>query len=396
MGTPSSLVVIETHPVQYRAPVYRELQQKCAVPVTAIYGSDFSVAGYRDTEFGSTFKWDTDLLSGYTSVFLSRVATGGARTADTTSTQGLGRALRAAAPAAVLLTGYSPRFHQIAAFHALQSRSPVLFRAETADHVRARGGVKERARKAALRWLYGSCRRLLYIGRRSNQHYKDLQCDDDKLVFAPYCVDTTPFRCGEQDRSEQRRATRHQLGIGDDDVAILFSGKLSVRKGPDLLIEAARALQSTTSARIVVVFLGSGEMADAVKQLAGRPPAVCIRLVGFQNQRCLSRYYHTADLLALPSRHSETWGLVVNEALHHGLPCVVSDSVGCTPDLVESGVTGEVSDTGSAASLTAALKRALPLIGHTDVRNRCRDRVSQYTIETAAAGIARAYWASIS
>ena len=46
------LAVIESHPVQYHAPVYRAVQRDFGVPVTAIYGSDFSVAGYRDREFG--------------------------------------------------------------------------------------------------------------------------------------------------------------------------------------------------------------------------------------------------------------------------------------------------------------------------------------------------------
>ena len=70
------LAVVETHPVQYHAPVYRAVQQQFGIPVTAIYGSDFSVAGYRDAEFGATFAWDTDLLSGYTSIFLTRSAPG--------------------------------------------------------------------------------------------------------------------------------------------------------------------------------------------------------------------------------------------------------------------------------------------------------------------------------
>jgi hypothetical protein len=39
------LAVIETHPVQYHAPVYRALQKQFCVNVTAIYGSDFSVVG---------------------------------------------------------------------------------------------------------------------------------------------------------------------------------------------------------------------------------------------------------------------------------------------------------------------------------------------------------------
>jgi glycosyltransferase involved in cell wall biosynthesis len=40
-----------------------------------------------------------------------------------------------------------------------------------------------------------------------------------------------------------------------------------------------------------------------------------------------------ADCLVLPSDHGETWGLVVNEALASGLPCIVSDACGCAEDL---------------------------------------------------------------
>ena len=46
------LAVIETHPIQYHAPVYRAVQSEFGISVTAIYGSDFSVVGYRDQEFG--------------------------------------------------------------------------------------------------------------------------------------------------------------------------------------------------------------------------------------------------------------------------------------------------------------------------------------------------------
>src|SRR5205823_4855522 len=106
----SSLVVVETHPIQYRAPVYRALQQRFQVPVTVIYGSDFSVAGYYDPEFRSKFAWDTDLLSGYGHLFLSTVNAGGGRTYETVSTGGLSGALRSLAPRAILLAGYSPRF----------------------------------------------------------------------------------------------------------------------------------------------------------------------------------------------------------------------------------------------------------------------------------------------
>jgi glycosyltransferase involved in cell wall biosynthesis len=176
---------------------------------------------------------------------------------------------------------------------------------------------------------------------------------------------------------------------------MLFSGKLSSRKGPDLLIEAIKSLDCDLLNRTVVVFLGSGEMEDALTTTTASTPQVSTRFVGFKNQSRLSSYYHAADLMVLPSRHSETWGLVVNEALHHGVPCVVSEAVGCAPDLVEPGRTGEIAETGSVGSLAAALRRGLNLVGRAEIREECRSRVSGYTVEKAAEGIARAYRAVV-
>src|SRR6516225_212063 len=103
----TGLAVIETHPVQYHAPVYRALQQQFGVPVTAVYGSDFSVAGYRDREFGEEFAWDSDLVGGYSAEFLARQEEGGPGTAEETTTRGLADVLRRLQPAAILLLGYS-------------------------------------------------------------------------------------------------------------------------------------------------------------------------------------------------------------------------------------------------------------------------------------------------
>src|SRR5271169_3651044 len=83
------LVVIESHPVQYHAPVYRLVQEAHGIPVTVIYGSDFSVAGYRDKEFDASFSWDVDLTAGNDVRFISRVNEGGASSFDKVSSRGL-------------------------------------------------------------------------------------------------------------------------------------------------------------------------------------------------------------------------------------------------------------------------------------------------------------------
>jgi glycosyltransferase involved in cell wall biosynthesis len=294
-------------------------------------------------------------------------------------------------PAAVLLLGYSPRFFQSAILQACRLGRPLLFRAETTDHARSRGQWKNWLRDRLLRAVYGRCARLLYVGRRSREHFRRLGCPEEKLVFSPYCVDVTPFQVTEPDRERLREPTRQALGVEMRRRVLLFSGKLSHRKGVNVLMRAVKLLPAGLRDQVVVLFLGNGELAEELARMAHGGPAVDVRFVGFQNQTRLSAYYHAADVLVLPSIHSETWGLVVNEALHHGLPAVVSEGVGCGPDLVEPGVTGETAVTGSADSLAIALARALGWVGPQSVRIRCREKVSGYTVEKAAEGIALAY-----
>jgi glycosyltransferase involved in cell wall biosynthesis len=385
----TDLAVIETHPIQYHAPVYRALQSQLGLQVTAIYASDFSVAGYDDPEFGATFAWDTDLLAGYHYGFLAHVATGGARDAAHVSARGLEATLTNLNPRAVLLTGYDPRFYRHAFRTALRRHVPVLFRAETTDHARPRSLLKSFVRDNALRYVYRRCSALLYVGRRSREHYMRLGVPSDALVFSPYCVDVSSFRPSERDRDRWRAATRAQLDVAGDDIMILFSGKLTPRKDPVRIIEAVRMLGG--SARPVVVFLGSGALQAQLEIAASIDPPVQVRFVGFQNQRNLSPYYHAADCLVLPSVQDETWGLVVNEALAHGVPAVVSTAVGCAPDLIEDGVTGAVFDAGDAESLAVALRRLLPLLNNAAARERCRAIVHDYSVTNAARGIAAAF-----
>ncbi len=386
-----SLVVISTHPIQYHAPIYRLLQQKFRIPVTAIYGSDFSVAGYRDQGFGVDFRWDTDLLSGYASVFLSRVSEGGACSPEEVSSNGIGAVLKKISPKAVMILGYSPRFHRAAFAEALKTGYPILFRSETTDHTRGKNPAKNWARDIFLRRLYGRCAALLYIGQLSHLHFKRLGVSDEKLFSSPYGVETAPFQFSEESRAAMRERFRGEMGVTSRQKLFLFSGKLIERKAPRLILKAVKRFPSELRERSVVVFLGDGVLREDLKRIAQETPLVKAVFVGFQNQMSLSGYYHAADLLALPSVSSETWGLVVNEALCHGLPCVVSDAVGCVPDLVDPGVTGEVAEAGNARSLMEAFRRAENLIGDPHIRHKCREKVSGYSMVKAAEGVARAF-----
>jgi hypothetical protein len=59
------IAFVNTHPIQYFAPLYAYLNQTGEFAVTALYLSDFSVRGSLDAAFGQVVKWDVELLSGY-------------------------------------------------------------------------------------------------------------------------------------------------------------------------------------------------------------------------------------------------------------------------------------------------------------------------------------------
>lgn len=379
--------MVETHPVQYHAPVYRAVQTNYGIPVTVVYGSDHSVVGYRDEEFGAEFAWDTNLLEGYESRFLTR----GQRETERISASKIRAALAAVSPDAVLNVGYSPAFYRKALRVSTGLGKPLMFRAETTDHAQSRGPLRAILRDRFLKRIYGHSSALLYIGEHSRQHYQRLGVPPQKLIFSPYCVDTSVFQPDEESRRTLRPEARSVMGIPDQRVVLLFSGKLSARKGVDLLIDAVKRLDSSIRDNVTVVFLGAGEKEADLKTAAANEPLVDARFIGFQNQSQLSRYYHAADLLVLPSVTGETWGLVVNEAMHHGLPALVSDDVGCAPDLIERGTTGAVFASNSVTTLTESIEMALPLVGREQIRDNCRRRIDRYTVDAAAKGIADAF-----
>jgi glycosyltransferase involved in cell wall biosynthesis len=384
------LVVVETHPIQYHAPVWRAVQQDHGIPVTVVYGSDFSVAGYRDPGFGATFSWDTDLLSGYESVFLERAIPGDCPSIGNLRTPGLSDILKHLRPGAVLLVGYRPRFHQVAAYHAFRASAPILFRGDVTDHT-ASARWPAVARDRVLRRFYRSCSTLLYLGQRSLMHYRRLGVPDDRLVFSPHCVDDSTFRPAEADRARLRAECRRELGLEPQQPVVLFSGKFVLAKRPDLVLRAlARLDKEEDIGRLLALFVGQGALEPELRQLAERLGVRC-HFAGFQNQSRLSPFLHASDLLVLPSQSGETWGLVVNEALLHGLPAVVSDAVGCAPDLVEPGMTGEIFVSGSGESLARAIATTVRSTRSPQARAACREKVAPYSVTAAAAGVAEAY-----
>jgi glycosyltransferase involved in cell wall biosynthesis len=209
----------------------------------------------------------------------------------------------------------------------------------------------------------------------------------ERIGMAPYCVDTPLFE--RQRLAAARGPLRHAIGIPDDALVVLFSGKLIPKKDPGLVLDALERVQNVDGRPVHVVFMGDGELRTQLERRAGRVGKDRIHFLGFRNQDQMGEVYVNSDMLVLPSRFSETWGLVVNEAMQFGLPAIVSDRVGCGPDLVEAGRTGWIFPAGDAIALgerIVATGRQLSEDRHA-VYAACRAKADAYSLERAIEGI---------
>jgi glycosyltransferase involved in cell wall biosynthesis len=172
-------------------------------------------------------------------------------------------------------------------------------------------------------------------------------------------------------------------------VVFLFAGKFIEKKRP---LDFVRALAEADrrGAAVAGLMVGDGPLradCEAAASEMGAP----IRFAGFLNQSQMVSAYAAADVLVLPSDGRETWGLVVNEAMACGRPAIVSDAVGCGPDLVLAGRTGDrfpLGDIGALAELLVTYA-GRPEMARA-MAQAARERLVEFSLQAAVDGIVRA------
>jgi len=260
---------------------------------------------------------------------------------------------------------------------------PLLFRGDS--HLLGRAGLPL-LRRLQLRFLYGRFAAVTYVGAANRDYFRALGVPEKKLFFAPHSVDAGHFNPADPATRDQAAALRAGLGLAGRRV-VLYAGKFSAAKQPAELLEAFIAVATPADA---LVFVGDGAEKARLIALAAAHPAACVRFLPFANQSEMPVRYRMADIFVLPSRgHYETWGLAVNEAMHLGVPCLVSDLVGCQRDLVRPGETGWVFPSADRAALAATLSAALrtPPDELTRLSRNALATIAGYTYQQTSAGL---------
>lgn len=385
---PLRLAYFESHPIQYRAPLLRRIAQERDIDFTAFFSSDLSVRGYNDPGFGTRVEWDIPLLDGYQYEFLPKVRDNGTLGVARPLNWGIFRRLRRGRFDAAWVFGYS-RLASLQAIAAARMLGiPVILRAESNLFDRPRTARTLAVKRLLSPLLRASVRCVMPIGQANREYWSHYLGEDFPMAPMPYAVDNEFFRRKVLDAAGQREELRRELGLEPGRPIVLYASKLQTRKRCIDLIDAWIRLGSDVPAYLLIV--GDGEERASLEARARQSGLSSIRFLGFKNQTELPRYFDLCDVFVLPSIH-EPWGLIVNEAMNAGRPVVVTDQVGCQPDLVHHGLNGLVYPALDVNALTGCLCKLLgdPALRASMGENSLR-MIAHQSFEEDVAGLRRA------
>ncbi len=379
------LAIVETHPIQYKAPLFRKLAADPRLDLTVFFAM-VPDAAQQGAGFGVAFEWDSPLLAGYPHEVLANRAKRPSVTAYAgCDTPGIYGRLRGLCPDAVLVNGWVAKTCLQALWACKRLGIPCLVRGE-ANLLRPRAAWKHALHGLLLRQYAG----WLAIGSANREFYRFHNCPEARIFWAPYAVDNDFFAAQAAARAGKRRELRAALGLPAEAVVFLFAGKLEAKKRPLDLLEAVARLPADLKSRVHVLIAGDGPLRGECERRA-QAENLPATFAGFLNQSRLPDAYAVADVLVLPSDAGETWGLVVNEAMASGRPAVVSRAAGCCADLIAENATGRSFECGDVAALADVLagyaREPAAAARHGAA---AAERVRAFGLDAAAAGIAAA------
>ncbi|MDH3574368.1 MAG: glycosyltransferase family 4 protein [Desulfobacteraceae bacterium] len=166
---------------------------------------------------------------------------------------------------------------------------------------------------------------------------------NNQVIEIPNGVDTQAFRPAEK---KTELMIRYGL-IGKK--VILFVGNLLPVKGLHLLIDALSKIEDKN---VVLLIVGGGYgEAEYKKQVKEKGLEDRVIFSGHQSpDKNLPAYYNLSDFLVLPSTHSESFGLVILEAMASGKPAIVSSLPGPS-QLIKDGEDGLIARVGDTEDL---------------------------------------------
>lgn len=376
----SDLIIITTHAIQYQVPLFQYLAQKDKLNIEVVFLEEPAVfKPYWDIEFNREIKWDIPLVDGYRWSVVPKGNLAGRLKFFTELHAKLGKP-------PIMLISWGTHFHWMIWTWAITHRIPVLLTTET-NRRSYLLTPKPVWRHYWLKYLIRHTHGLLYIGTRNKEFYVWMGADSSQLFPYPYSIDNDRFQAKQKEFLPTKKKDLLDLELNPQLPTFLFCGKLIPKKRPDLLLEAVHAAH--LNGKVNILFVGDGILRSEIEKMASTLELKNVAFQGFLNQQEMPKAYSLGDVLCLLSdQPSETWGLVVNEAMACGCPVIVSEACGCVPDLVEDKGSGWVVKANNLDNTSRLFIEAYEKIAEWDEMGKIGQyKIKDYSFKNMAKGI---------
>ncbi|OGF67039.1 MAG: hypothetical protein A2Y62_10820 [Candidatus Fischerbacteria bacterium RBG_13_37_8] len=350
------LAFLLSHPIQYFSPLLEKITLHPDIDLTVYYCSLEGAREMIDVEFNEVVKWDIALLNNYKYKRLRNYSL-----IPSTHKKPLGLVnvgiiweIFNGKYDAIIIHGWNYVTAWLAYITSILLRNPLFIRGDSSLYFELlKPSWKLLIKKLIFRILFKFVYGFLVVGSSNAKFYSYYGVPKSKMFWTPFAVDNDRFTKKYDELFSKKMETKKQLGIPHKKVVLLFCAKLINRKNP---IDVLMAYEKVRYEDKALVFLGEGNLRKQLEEYAKSKGIENVFFTGFINQSQLPYYYLSSDIVVLPSI-IEPWGLVVNEAMCFHLPIIVSNHVGCHPDLIKHGENGFVYTSGDTNELTLYLEK---------------------------------------
>lgn len=199
-----------------------------------------------------------------------------------------------------------------------------------------------------------------------------------KVHLIPHGIDMSEYAPVSADEKVSRRRA---LGLPEDRLLVVYTGRLIQGKGLETLFAALRSLADLPAVHLVLVGSGAGQVIsieDELREEAGMGPLQG-RVTFTGRVDNVAAFLQASDIFAFPTL-DEALGMSAVEAQACGLPAVASRTGG-VPDIIEDGVTGILTPPGDVDALARGLRT---LVENGELRRRYAEAARRRTQERFA------------
>lgn len=366
------VLFITNIPNPYRIPLFNEMSRQFResnIHLKIIFGAE----GYKRRYFKidpSEIKYDFEILKDEAHTFSE----------DAEKSyflyKGLGSLMNREKPDAVIVAGFSSATMKVF-FRKLLKGTPFIIFSGTIEKGGRSGSM---IRKLQRKFLCSNASAFVAYGSLAKEYLVKSGAKAEKVFIGRNTVDTRFF-------AEETAKLRAEYGKGDGIVRFTYLGYLVPRKNVKLLLESVKIVaQKRNDFRLDII--GDGVSLDDLKNYVSENRLEnVVEFHGFRQKQEIPAFFARSSGLLFQTDF-DIWGLVLNEAMAAGVPCLSSPNAGATNDLIQEGITGfEVDFT----NLELVANKMNWLIDHREEAQKMGERARDFilnhvTLEKAANG----------